>query len=251
VQEHTEHNLKYSARGKAFMIPHGVDVQRFQPGLSRDFRSRHGIPADAFVVISVGTVCYHHKRMDYVIREVARVPDAYLIIVGEENRDTPSIKNLGQQLMGGRILFTRLPHEELPRAYAAADVFVLGSLFETFGIVYIEALAMGLSVICTNHVNQRSIVKEGIFIDMRRPGELAAVLRDTPRTALAELGERGRAIAERYYDLRVLKHQYLERYQAIAAAPSSLPKYTLKTKLSANAKSLVHWSAGLIRGRAE
>lgn len=251
VQEHTGHNLRFSAKGKAFMIPHGVDVQRFRPGVPSDFRAQHGIPPEALAIISVGTVCHHHKRMDYVIREVAPLQDAYLIIVGQENSDTPAIKDLGRALMGDRIVFSKMPHEELPQAYAAADIFVLGSLFETFGIVYIEAMAMGLPVVCTNHVNQRSIVKQGLFIEMKRPGALTAALRDTDRARFAELGRRGRAIAEQHYDLQILKRQYLDRYREIAAAPSSLPNYSLKQKVMANLRNAIRRSAGAIHGRAE
>lgn len=250
VQEHTEHNLAYSDKGKAFMIPHGVDLQRFHPRVASDFRSRHGIPAEAFVVISVGTICYHHKRMDYVIREAAALKEVYLVIVGQENGDTPAIMELGRQLMGERVVFTKMPHDELPQAYAAADVFVLGSLFETFGIVYIEAMAMGLPVICTHHVNQRSIVKEGVFIDMGKAGALSSALRDTPREKLADLGRRGHGLAHQHYDLQVLKRQYVERYQAIAAAPSSLPEYSFRTRLTANVRNALRRSAQFIHGRA-
>lgn len=237
VQEHTDHNLSHSARHKAFMIPHGVDLQVFRPGIETDFRVRHGIPPEAFVVISVGTICYWHKRMDHVIREVAALPDAWLVIVGQENPDTPAIKQLGHELMGGRIVFTKIAHDELPPAYAAADVFVLGSLFETFGIVYIEAMAMGLPVVCTEHVNQRAVVKEGVFIDMAKPGALTAALRDTPCATWASLAQRGPAIAAQHYDLQVLKHLYTERYAAMTTAPSSLPRYSLKTRIGANVRN--------------
>jgi glycosyltransferase involved in cell wall biosynthesis len=88
VQEHTELNLSYSAKGKSFLIPHGVDVGAFHPDVVSDFRAQHGIPRDAFVVISVGAVSYGHKRMDYVVREVAAIKDAYLLVVGQETRDT-------------------------------------------------------------------------------------------------------------------------------------------------------------------
>jgi 1,2-diacylglycerol 3-alpha-glucosyltransferase len=234
VQEHTPDNLSRSAPGKSFLITHGVDLDVFKPGIASDFRAQHGIPADAFVAISVGTICYWHKRMDHVIRELASVPDVHLVIVGQDSPDTPAIKALGEQLMPGRITFTRMPHAELPKAYAAADVFVLGSLFETFGIVYIEAMAMGLPVISTQHPNQRAIIQQGLFIDMKAPGALSAVLRDTPKERLKELGRRGREVAQRDYDLHKLRSSYISRYHAIAASPSELPRYDLKAKLNAN-----------------
>lgn len=239
VQEHTESNLVRSAKDKAFVIPHGVDLRRFHPGVESDFRQQHGIPANAFVVISVGSICYWHKRMDYIIREVASLPDAWLIIAGQETADTPAIRQLGEELMRGRIVFTSMPHDQLPQAYAAADVFALGSLFETFGIVYIEAMAMGLPVISTNHPNQRSIIKEGIFIDMKQPDTLAAVLQDTPTGRWKEIGMRGHEVARTTYDLNILKHRYLDKYAEIAGTPATLPRYTLGRKLASNIRSVL------------
>jgi len=238
VQEHTPYNLARSARRKAFMVPHGVDVECFHPGVRSDFRARHGIPDDAFVVISVGTVCYWHKRMDHVIREVAALPQAHLLIVGQDSADTPAIQALGRQLMPGRITFTRMAHEDLPQAYAAADVFVLGSLFETFGIVYIEAMAMGLPVVSTNHPNQRQIIQAGVFIDMAAPGALSAALRDTPRERWDALRREGRAIAVRDYSLAALRQRYLEHYARIAAAPTQLPVDSTGRRLRAHAHNL-------------
>ena len=234
VQEHTDYNLSRSARKKAFMIPHGVDHNLFHPGVKTDFRKEHGIPSDAFVVISVGTICYWHKRMDYVIREVAAVAGAYLVIVGQECADTGQIMALGNELMGDRIVFTRMPHDELPRAFAAADVFVLGSLFETFGIVYIEAMAMGLPVICTNHLNQRSIVKDGIFIDMRKAGALSGALNQADPRLLESLRAKGPENTARHYDLTLLRQRYIEQYRRIAESPARLPRYSLRTKVAAN-----------------
>lgn len=247
VQEHTPGNMENSARDKAFMIPHGVDVRLFHPDTQSNFRAEHGIAEDAFVVISVGTVCYWHKRMDHVIRETAALPNAHLVIVGQENADTPAIKALGHELMPGRITFTKMPHDELPKAFAAADVFVLGSLFETFGIVYIEAMAMGLPVISTQHPNQRAIIQEGIFIDMEQPGALTAALRDTPKERLAELALRGRTVAERDYDLNKLKQCYVDQYRAISAAPAGeLPRLTMGDRIGANAANLLKRARALV-----
>lgn len=246
VQEYTDHNLRRSDRRKAFVIPHGVDTTRFRPGVPSEFRDRRGIPADAFVAISVGSICRWHKRMDYVIREVAPLGDVHLLVVGEDTSEAPAIRSLGRELMDGRIHFATLPHNELPAAYAAANVFVLGSLFETFGIVYIEAMAMGLPVICTNHVNQRSIVKDGVFVDMARSGALNEALRRRDSLQLARLSQLGRMRAEQEYDLHNLRHRYLERYRAIAAAPSSLPRYSLKTRLFGNGRDVLRRSRRLL-----
>jgi 1,2-diacylglycerol 3-alpha-glucosyltransferase len=225
VQEHTQYNLRRSDPERAFFIPHGVDSHRFSPDAPTTFRARHGIPPDARVVLSVGTVCYWHKRMDYVIREVSALPSLWLVIIGQDNPDTLAIKALGQALMPGRIVFTKLPHEDLPEAYAAADIFVLGSLFETFGIVYIEAMSAGLPVISTDHPNQRGIIQQGVFIDMKAEGALTQALRDTPAERLKELGEMGRAIVLRDYDVAMLRQRYIDHYAAIDACPSSLPIY--------------------------
>ncbi len=238
VQEHTAYNLAQSQRHKAFMIPHGVDTRRFHPGVASHYRRRHGIPDDAFVVITVGSVCYWHKRTDYVIREVAAVPGAWLLVVGQETADTPAIRELGERLMPGRIVFDSLPHDQLPQAYAAADVFTLGSLHETFGIVYIEAMAMGLPVFCTDHLNQRQIVQEGVFIDMRQEGALTTALNSIPSERLAELRRRGLAVAQQTYDWRVLVRRYLEQYSLIAAAPVHLPRYSWRSRLAANLRNL-------------
>lgn len=246
VQEHSPGNLAKSAKGKAFMIPHGVDVDLFHPRVTSDFRARHGIPADAFVVISVGTVCYWHKRMDYVIREVQALPSAHLLIVGQESADTPAIKALGEQLMPGRITFAKMHHDDLPQAYAAADVFALGSLFETFGIVYIEAMAMGLPVFSTQHPNQRAIIQEGVFVDMAAPGALTAALRDTSPEQLRALAERGREIAMRDYDVRALKQRYIEQYATIAAAPSTLPQFTAASQIQSHARNLLKKARRLV-----
>jgi len=251
VQEHTNLNLKYSAKDKAFMIPHGVDLQVFNPQVETDFRIQNDIPADAFVVISVGVVSHTHKRMHYVIQEVAAVKDAYLVVVGQETNDTAAIKALGQRLMPGRIIFTKMPHSELPKAYAAANVFALGSVFETFGIVFIEAMAMGLPVICTQHPNQRDIVKEGLFIDVTRPGALTQALQSLSGSEFSALGQRSLEIARKHYDMSVLRSQYIERYTAIAAATVALPTHSWFSKVKSNAKNVRRQLDRLIYGNAE
>jgi len=253
VQEHTALNLKHSLPGRSFLIPHGVDTEQFRPGLNSDFRVRHGIPPEATLLISVGTICYWHKRMDHVIREVAATgdPDLHLAIVGQESADSPAIKALGRDLLGPRVHFDSLPHAQLPSAYAAADAFVLGSLFETFGIVYVEAMAMGLPVICTQHPNQRAIVKQGVFVDMARPGALAAVLTPAQRAHWPQIGRQGVAVAREHYDLQRLKRQYLAKYTEISGQAAPLPRWTLQRKVSTNLRGAWRRAVLKLQGQSE
>lgn len=248
VQEHTAANLAQSQRGKAFMIPHGVDTNRFRPGMVSSYRQNHGIPPEAFVVITVGSICYWHKRTDHVIREVAAVPGAWLLVVGQETADTAAIRALGHELMPGRIVFDSLPHADLPQAYAAADVFTLGSLHETFGIVYIEAMAMGLPVVCTEHPNQRQIVQSGVFLDMQANGALTAALRSRSREQWRVFGANGLDVVRQDYDLRVLARRYHGAYGRIAAAsPTPLPRWGASQAWSARAAGVWHQLRGASR----
>ncbi len=245
VQEYTAYNLARSDRRRGFLIPHGVDTGRFRPREGSTFRQTHGIPSDAFLMLSVGLVCFWHKRMDHLIRELAPLTDVHLAIVGQEGPDTPAIKAMAEELMPGRVTFTTLPHAELWQAYAAADAFVLGSLFETFGIVYIEAMAMELPVFCTNHPNQRSIVQEGVFVDMGRTGALRDAVRCRDPVRLAELGRRGREIALRDFDLARLRQAYADAYARIAAQPSTLPRPGWRRTLAAHARNGYRSARGL------
>lgn len=253
VQEHTPLNLRHSLPGKSFLIPHGVDTAQFRPGAPSEFRARHGVPADATLLLSVGTICYWHKRMDHVIREVAAVGDhhLHLAIVGQESEDSAAIKALGRELLGPRVHFDSMPHDALPGAYAAADAFVLGSLFETFGIVYIEAMAAGLPVICTQHPNQRAIVQKGIFVDMAKPGALAAALAPDARSAWGPIGAEGLAVAREQYDLRRLKEQYLARYRAMSGQATPLPQWTFRRRVKQNLRGAWRRAALMLQGQSE
>lgn len=251
VQEYSQYNLSFSDPARAFVIPHGVDVNRFRPGLASPLRRDLGIPSDVLVVLSVGAIGLNHKRIDHVVREVSKVKNAWLIVVGEEESGATSIREEAERCMDVRVKFVSLPHERMHEAYAAADVFVLGSVFETFGIAYIEAMACGLPVVCTDHPNQRSIVKEGVFVDMRKTGALTAALGDLRPSDIAELGERARFIACKYYDIDRLVCDYIAAYHRIASLPAVVPSYSLRHRIAANMRSALRKGRELVSGRAE
>ena len=146
---------------------------------------------------------------------------------------------LGAERMGDRVRFLQLPHDELPEAYRAADIFALGSLFETFGIVYLEAMAMRVPVIATNHANQRQILGDAVFVDMKQPGALREAIVGLVPSERARLGAAGRRRVEECYDLSQLRHKYVDMYQQVARTTIEPGGYSVRQRLKNNLRNLL------------
>jgi glycosyltransferase involved in cell wall biosynthesis len=95
------------------------------------------------------------------------------------------------------------PHEELPQALNAADVLVLASVAEAFGLVLVEAMACGLPVIACRAHGPAAIVADGRTGWLVPPDDEEALV-DALVTAASDreerraLGERARAESRRY-----------------------------------------------------
>lgn len=168
-------------RQLVFTIPNFVDVTNFRGGDKRAARARFNLPQDALIILCCAAIRKFHKRIDYLIEEFAahrgtHGPHAILVIAGAQEEDTDSLIELAQSRAGDRVHFlVDLPRADMPELYRAADVFTLTSLFETFGIVLIEAMATGLPIICHDTPSFRYIAgPAGLFADMTSAGALAA-----------------------------------------------------------------------------
>jgi len=129
-------------------IPNGINLTRFNPdnGLRRlEIRREFGIPADAPLVLFVGSR-FRIKGLKYAIEALAKMQTgAYLLVVG--NDTLAPYKKLAEELeVSDRVVFAR-GRNDLPEIYPAADAFVLPTLYETFALVCLEAMASGLPVL--------------------------------------------------------------------------------------------------------
>ena len=207
------------SENKMTLLPYGIDTEFFNPSIKSSFREKHGIPEEAFLIISVGAINKSHKRMHWVINEVARVKEKpFLIIIGEADSETPNVKNLGNDRLSKRIKFLKLGHNEMPNAYRAADLFVLASLIEGFGIVFLEAMASELPIIAHDHPNQRWILGDaGLFVDMEKENELASKIEHLMKNNIEaeRIGKQGRKRAENSFSWDVLIPKYVEMYKKV------------------------------------
>jgi 1,2-diacylglycerol 3-alpha-glucosyltransferase len=171
------------------MLPLGFGVQEgfapVTPDERRALRERLGLPAERTVVLSSAALNRHHKRLDYLIEEVARLPEPrpFLLLAGQPEAETAGLRRLAAERLGadGHGIRT-VPQETVASLLRASDAFVLASLGEGLPRALIEALAQGLP--CLTHdygVTRFALGEHGRYADLSRPGALAGLLADAGR----------------------------------------------------------------------
>ncbi len=133
---------------KMTVLPNTIPMPKAD--ISRqDGRQYFGYNSDDWVITCIAAWNRHHKRIDYLIEEVAKIPDKKikLLLCGHPEPDTAYLKSLANKLMPNRVQWHTLPAHKVPLALKAADVFVLPSLSEAFGGVIVEAMMLGVPII--------------------------------------------------------------------------------------------------------
>ena len=190
--------------GDYSIIPNGVDVERFSPNV---------LPIGEFLdgkvnILFVGRL-EKRKGLNYLLKAYRKVkrelPNCRLIIVG------PGIKLRRkyerQVLLEGieDVVFVgQVPYDELPRFYKTADVFCApATSWESFGIVLLEAMAVGKPVVASNVEGYASLITrgvEGLLVPPKDEGTLAqallSLIEDEPLRQ--QMGAMGRLKAQDY-----------------------------------------------------
>jgi D-inositol-3-phosphate glycosyltransferase len=160
----------YGSLAPIEVIPGGVDLEHFAPRPQAWARQQIGVAADERVLLFVGRI-QRLKGLDILVQALARLeePRARLLIVGgqadteSESHEIARLQQLVARLgVGERVTFVGpVAHERLPLYYAAADVTVMPSSYESFGLVAVESLACGTPVVATRVGGLTSIVRDG------------------------------------------------------------------------------------------
>lgn len=204
-----------------FTIPNFVDTDRFRPDTEVKMRKELRIPEDAFVVLTVAAIKKTHKRIDYLLEEVAAIKgrdDVYLVIVGGKTPETDELIERGKELLKERVRFLiDFDREKMHKIYVAADIFALCSLKEMMPIALLEALSSGLPCICNRHpVLEWMVSAGGSCVDLSREGTLAsAIMEYFDVKKRKEVGLRARLQAVNNFSKEIVTDKMIKMFEDV------------------------------------
>lgn len=166
---------------KVDVIPNAIDATQYQTSADRGrVRQRHGVGWGEKMILCVGRLV-PQKGIEYFIRAIpgiaSRYPEAKFVIVGEGwSRDflEAEARSSGQR---DKIQFTGFaPDKEVIDLMTSADVLVVPSVYEPFGIVALEGMATGVPVVASQVGGLSEVIEHdrtGIFVYPRSPDSIA------------------------------------------------------------------------------
>ncbi len=202
-----------------YVIPNGANLELIKENERLKFRTnirkKYDIPQDGFLCLFVGHN-FELKGLYLVIEALKYVDDALLMVVGRGRigRAHHFAKKLG---VSNRIIFTG-PVPDVRPYYAAADVFVFPSSYESFSNVTLEAIVSGTPVLVTEVGGVDQYFKEGVhgWFIKQDPMDIARkikYLKENPESFKADVFEIKRIVREMSW--RRVAERHLELYREV------------------------------------
>ena len=166
---------KCGALDKSVFIPNGIDpVTRSE---STSFLERHGIRQGEYL-LAVGRLT-PEKGLEYLVEAANRLPQVQQVVIAGASDHDSAYRELLQRLdINEKVIFTGFTTgEDLRQLYSHARCFVLPSVNEGFPMVMLEAMAYGLSILCSDIPGTRQVeLPEEDYFTVRDVDSLSAAL---------------------------------------------------------------------------
>ncbi len=194
------------------VIPNGVDLEEFRPGLPE--RARFGLPEGVMIGLFAGDIRTPRKNLDTVLRALSLTHGIHLAVAGRlEGSPFPALAAaLG---VTDRVSFLDMV-SDMPALMRSVDYFLFPSRYEAMSLVLLEAMASGLPVLTAQTAGGAEIIGDGgrVMADPDDAALLAAWMAELAAdVALRQaMGGRARDIAESY-SWAAMGRRYLELYQ--------------------------------------
>ncbi|MCL0090937.1 glycosyltransferase [Dehalococcoidia bacterium] len=242
VQKERLRTLYNFARGNIVVIPPGVDTERFRPSHDGEAGASHAssLLPDKYV-LCISRID-SNKGYDFLLNafDIVRkeIPDVHLVIGG--GSPTPGQVEAGvydmmraiieEKQMQDRVhLLGYVPDELMAPYYRQAQMFVVPSKFEPFGMTALEAMACGAPVVASSLGGIRDVIVEGengLLVDPSNADELAGamlrLLKD--RRLAAEMGRVGCDLVRDRYSWKSVAERFVAFYEEYLQLESQAQK---------------------------
>ncbi|MDH5444143.1 MAG: glycosyltransferase family 4 protein [Gammaproteobacteria bacterium] len=203
-----------------------VEVSRIPLGIKRPpkvdaQRQSYGFESDDILFVTVGRLV-GRKAVDQLISNLHRLenPKVHLLIIGDGPQQ-PMLMELATSLgIDKQVHFYGFVDEmEKFRLLSIADIFATTSQHEGFGLVFLEAMAFGLPIVCYNHGGQEDFLeneKTGFFLPLNDKDAFISGCRHLSENAdlRKNLGNNNRELVETYF-IEHCANQYEELFTRI------------------------------------
>jgi UDP-glucose:(heptosyl)LPS alpha-1,3-glucosyltransferase len=205
---------------KLVLIRNAVDADVFHPGLRRELsasvRQQLDVPAEARVALHVGSG-FERKGVKAFLESLARAASGpWGIVVGRDKRAAGYAAHARRLGIADRVRFVGSASDVRPY-YAAADVFVLASLYDPQPNAALEAMACGLPVITSTKCGAAELLRQGesgFIRDALDVPAMAADLDSLDAPRASGMGHTARAAVEPYTPERMAR-EYLALYERL------------------------------------
>ncbi len=200
------------AKGRMLAMHNGIDTERFTFDINHRIRLRTelNISEEIPLLLAVGrlNVAKDYPNLLLAFHHIVKAGSlAHLVIIGVGDEETKLIKMVAELGLCKRVYFLGLRHD-VHEWMSAADLFVLSSAWEGFGLVVAEAMACERLVVATDCGGVREVVANcGVLVPPKNSTELARALTDCLSLSAEQVKEQGRAARQRIVEHYSLKGQ--------------------------------------------
>jgi len=206
-------------KGRIEIIPLGIPPVEFQPGT----RGQFGLDGDDFVLVTVGRIV-RRKGLNYLLDALANVKEAGLkLVVCGDGPERVNLEGQARSLgLGDTVRFAgQMSDEEKFQLLSLADLFVMASLHEGFGIIFLEAMSQGLPIVATNVGGQTDFLTHehnALLVPPADSGVLAEAIRRTiGDEALRRMMSENNLEEVKAFDIRKIAERHVEVFEEVAA----------------------------------
>jgi glycosyltransferase involved in cell wall biosynthesis len=204
-------------RERLSVIPIGVDLEIFKPSLDRDSRK-------LFSLLTIGYLI-ERKGIDLILKALFSLKedkiDVQFNIVGEGPERLNLEKMVRELGLESQVVFHGyIPHQKIGSFYRKSDIFCSMSLSESWGQVYLEAMASGLPLVVSKTNGSEGIVEDGVTGFLIAQGDVrgfATCVRKIIENEdlRSEMIKNAREKVEKEYDWALITQKYVSLYKKV------------------------------------